>query len=131
VNTFAMELRDAARGQRIENVTSFVGEDGSGSFGLLAHHARFMTVLVFGLARYRIGEDQWHYLALPGGLLYFTDNTLRLSTRRYLLGDDYQTICAELEAQLVNEEQRVRATRENLRHMEEEVLRSLWRMERR
>jgi F-type H+-transporting ATPase subunit epsilon len=128
VKSFAMELRDAARRQRFENVTSFVGEDASGSFGLLAHHARFMTVLVFGLARFRIGEEPWRYLALPGGLLYFVDNTLRLSTRRYLIGDDYQAICAELEAQLVGEEQRIRATRENLRHMEEEVLRSLWRM---
>ncbi len=37
--------------ERIDDVSSFVGEDDSGSFGLLARHDRFMTVLDFGLAR--------------------------------------------------------------------------------
>lgn len=129
MRTFALELRDALRSERIENVTAFVGEDASGSFGILAGHARFLTVLLFGLARYRVGDGDWHYLALPGGALYFTDNTLYLSTRRYLTGDNYENISARLETQLVEEEQRLRATKENLRRMEEELLRSLWRME--
>ncbi len=130
MKSFVMELRDAAHGERIENVTSFVGEDGSGSFGLLAHHARFMTVLVFGLSCFRIGAAEWRYLAAPGALLYFIDNTLHLSTRRYLVGDDYQKVSAQLQERLVGEEQRVRNTKENLRHMEEEVLRTLWRLQR-
>lgn len=128
MNTFTLELRDAFRSERIENVTAFVGEDVSGSFGILAGHARFLSVLVFGLARFRVGEENWRYLALPGGVLYFAGNTLYLSTRRCLAGDDYESISVQLEARLLEEEQHLRATKESLRRMEEELLRSLWRM---
>ena len=37
----------------------FVGEDTSGSFGILADHSRMMTTLVVGLARFRIGDTNW------------------------------------------------------------------------
>ena len=36
-------------------MASFIGEDDSGSFGILAGHARMMTMLGFGLARFRAG----------------------------------------------------------------------------
>ena len=43
-------LRGAEQEQRIDGVTVFVGEDATGSFSLLARHARFLTALEFGLA---------------------------------------------------------------------------------
>lgn len=54
-----MHLQSATQYERVDDVTSFVGEDGSGSFGILAGHARAMTLLSFGLARFRIGNDLW------------------------------------------------------------------------
>jgi len=128
VKHFTLELHDSLRSERIERVTAFVGEDTSGSFGLLADHARFLTVLVFGLARFRIGADAWRYLAMPGAVLYFEGNTLSLSTRRYLTSDDYSVISQELEESLVEEEQQLRTTKEALRQMEEALLHDLWRM---
>lgn len=129
MTTFTLELRDAYHSERIEGVASFVGEDASGSFGILAGHARFLTVLVFGLARFRVaGSADWRYLALPGGVLFFKKNTLYLSTRRYFVGDDYVRISTQLEARLVEEEQRLRTTKESLHRMEEALLRNLWRM---
>ena len=62
---FVLNLFDATHEQRIIGVTSFVGEDSTGSFGIQSNHARFMTTLIFGLARFRLGADDWHYLALP------------------------------------------------------------------
>ena len=56
-----------------------------------------MTTLVFGLARFRVGESAWQYLAVPGGVLYFQDDVLTLSTRRFLIDDDYQAISKTLE----------------------------------
>ena len=50
MSSFTVHLLAADRSERIDGITSFVGEDTSGSFGLLPHHARFMTVLAFGLA---------------------------------------------------------------------------------
>ena len=127
MRTFTLILQDATHTQRIEQVTSFVGEDATDSFGILAGHARMMTSLVFGLARFRAGENAWQYLALPGAALYFNDNELSLSTRRYLVDDDYERISTALHEQLLAEEQELHELKKSLHHMEEEVLRRLWK----
>ena len=95
---FTLHLQSATQYECIDDATSFVGQDASGSFGLLAGHARFMTVLGFGLTRFRVGQGDWEFLALPGGLVYFTGNQLYLNTRRYLRGQDYERIRAALRA---------------------------------
>jgi F-type H+-transporting ATPase subunit epsilon len=128
VKSFTLRLQDATHAEEITGVTSFVGEDASGSFGILAGHARMMTSLVIGLARFRAGNQAWQYLALPGAVLYFHDNVLTLSTRRYLLDDDYMRISRVLEQQLLAEEEKLHAMKESLHHMEEEILKRLWRM---
>jgi len=126
VRPFTLLLQDATHTERIEGVTSFVGEDASGSFGLLGGHARMMTALTFGLARFRIGAMPWRYLALPGGLLYFHDNQLFVCTRHYLIDDDYERISDALGEQLVAEEEQLRAMKESLRQMEQAILKHLW-----
>ena len=128
MKTFTLALHDATRSKEIRDVTSFVGEDATGSFGILAEHARMMTSLIIGLARFRIGEGTWRYLALPGALLYFHDNVLTLSTRRYLLDDDYMRISKALQEQLLTEEEKLHTMKKSLHHMEEEVLNRLWKM---
>jgi F-type H+-transporting ATPase subunit epsilon len=128
VKSFTLWLQDATQSEEITGVTSFVGVDTSGSFGILAGHARMMTSLIIGLARFRIGEGAWQYLALPGAVLYFHDNVLTLSTRRYLLGDDYMHISRALQQQLLAEEEKLYTMKESLHHMEEEVLKRLWQM---
>ena len=130
MSVFTIRLQDATRIEEIAGVSSFVGEDSSGSFGVLANHARMMTILVTGLARFRVGDGPWKYLALPGALLYFHDNLLILSTRRYLLDDDYLRISQALQEQLLAEEENLRTMKESLHQMEEEVLKRLWEMDR-
>lgn len=127
---FVLHLQDANRHERIDGVTSFVGEDASGSFGLLPHHARFMTPLVYGLARFRVGKEDWQYLAVPGALLYFVDNELFVCTRRYLCDDNHERISQALREQLIAEEAALAGVKESLRRMEEEMLRRLWEMRR-
>ncbi len=131
MKTFTLRLQDATQSEEITGVTSFVGEDASGSFGILAGHGRMMTSLIIGLARFRVGEDIWKYLALPGAVLYFDDNELTLSTRRYLLDDDHMRISQALQEQLLAEEDALKAIKHSLRQMEEEALRRLWEMGRR
>ena len=128
MKAFTLRLQDATRAEEIANVTSFVGEDASGSFGILAGHARMMASLIIGLARFRIGEDSWKYLALPGAVLYFHDDVLTLSTRRYLLDDDYMRISQDLQQQLLAEEEQLHTMKASLHRMEEEVLKRLWEM---
>lgn len=126
MKTFTLNLLDATQASSFSGVTSFIGEDASGSFGILAGHARMMTALVIGLARFRIGDASWRYLALPGAVLYFHADVLTLSTRHYLLDDDYLRISAALQRQLLAEEEQLHVMKASLRQMEQEVLRQLW-----
>lgn len=125
---FSLLLHDARRSETIEGVTSFVGEDASGSFGILAGQSRLVTALVFGLARFRVRQEPWQYLAVPGAVLYFHDNSLTVTTRRYLLDSDYDRITTLLQEQLVQEEEQLQAMKKSLANMEDEVLKRLWRL---
>jgi F-type H+-transporting ATPase subunit epsilon len=125
---FVMHLQSATQYERVENVTMFVGEDASGSFGILAGHHRMMTPLQFGLARFRTDGSDWQFLALPGGMLYFVNNELVLSTRRYLRDRDCTRITQALEQQLRREEAALRELKESLHRLEEEMFKRLWRL---
>jgi F-type H+-transporting ATPase subunit epsilon len=131
METFIIHLQDATQYEQVENVTSFVAEDDSGSFGLLAGHEKMMTSLVFGLARYRVQDQAWQYLALPGALVYFLNNELYLSTRRYLRDDNYDRISVALRQQLQTEEQALHSIRTSLHQMEDAMLKRLWELSRR
>ena len=130
MNTFSLQLYDTEQQQRIDNVISFVGEDSNGSFGLQAHHARFMTILVFGLFRYRLQNEDWQYLALSGGVLYFNNNELSISTQHFLIDSDFERISGLLKQQLLAEEETLTATRSSLQKMEQSMLSRLWNMQR-
>lgn len=130
MKTFTLNLLSAHQSERIEEVESFVGEDASGSFGLKAQHERCMTILVFGLARYRCREQPWQYLALPGALAYFAGNELFLDTRRYLRDEDYNRISRALTEQLLKEEEVLVGLKRNLRRLEEAMMQQLLEIER-
>ena len=128
MNGFTLILRDSSAVTRIENVASFVGEDASGSFGLLPSHTRFMTCLELGLARFRRLDEGWQYLALPGAVLVFQDNVLNLITRRYFLDPDYDRITETLTRQVLAEEESLREVKKSLAQLEQEILRRLWKL---
>jgi F-type H+-transporting ATPase subunit epsilon len=130
MNRFVMHLQSATQYERIDDVTSFVGEDDSGSFGILPGHARAMTLLSFGLARYRVGGGAWEYLALPGGLAYFVGGQLYLSTRRYLRGQDCDRLSAALRHEFRAEEEALREVKQSTRRLEEEMFKRLWKLSR-
>ncbi len=125
MSSFTVQLLAADRSENIDGVTSFVGEDRSGSFGLLPGHERFMTVLSFGLARVRHANGAWEYLGIPGGLLYFIDNECHISTRRYLRDRDVTHVAQALTRELLAEEQALSETRRKLHRLEAEKLKQL------
>jgi F-type H+-transporting ATPase subunit epsilon len=125
MNPFVLNLFDASHEQRINAVTSFVGEDATGCFGIQAGHERFMTTLVFGLARFRLATEDWQYLALPGAVAYFNNNELTISTRHFLIDTDLERISRSLEQQLIAEEESLHATRESLHRMEQAMLKRI------
>ena len=130
MNGFGILLQDATHSERFDEVASFVGEDSSGSFGILPGHGRLMTILDFGMARFRRPDGVWCFIALPGAVLSFADNELVISTRRYLWDTDYRRIGRALADELRREEEDLGAIRESLRRLEQEMLKSLWNLER-
>jgi F-type H+-transporting ATPase subunit epsilon len=128
MNTFVMHLQSATQYERIDNLVSFVGEDDSGSFGIMSGHGRMMTVLTLGLARFRVSNQDWEYLALPGALAYFVDGQLYLNTRRYLRGKDYQHLGVALREELFVEEEALRQMKQSMHRLEEEMFRRLWKV---
>lgn len=131
MSNYTLHLHDSRNSLRVTGVVSFVGEDDSGRFGILPGHARMMTVLVFGLARFRcLGEDSWQYLAMPGGVLYFADNTLYLACRHYLLDKNYQRISRRLVEELLAEEELLDEVRLSVKRMEEALFKRMYEMQR-
>ena len=130
MTTFVLHLQSGTQYERIEDVVSFVGVDDSGSFGILAGHARMMTCLSTGLARFRRAGAAWRYLAQPGAVLYFAANQLYLSTRRYLHDSDYQHISAALREELLADEEKLRDVTESLHRLEDKMLKCIWTMQR-
>jgi len=130
MNTFQVQLLATDRSESVLEVASFVGEDASGSFGLMARHVRFMTLLNFGLVRLKLADGRRLYAGLPGGLLYFVDNTVKISTRRYLLGDDPQAIASALAVDMLAEEQALAQTRRKLHQLEANMLSRIGQMDR-
>ncbi|HQV09495.1 F0F1 ATP synthase subunit epsilon [Cognatazoarcus halotolerans] len=130
MNTFTLQIASATRQERFAEVSSFVGSDASGQFGLMAGHVPMATVLDFGLARFRCGTTgDWRYLALPGGTLHFADRSLYIATRSYVVSDRLDTVRNALETQLAGEAQQRTDLRHNLDQLEKALVDRLWRME--
>jgi F-type H+-transporting ATPase subunit epsilon len=128
VKTFQIVLRDSTHSENIDDVTSFIGEDKSGSFGIKANHSRMMTSLVFGLARFKTENEPWQYLAMPGAILYFVNNSLKINTRRYIKSENYTKITRSLLDTLTREEEELAIMKGNLRNIEAHILKRMLEM---
>jgi len=126
MNSFTLHLQDATKYQKIDNIISFVGQDLAGKFGLMANHERFITALGFGLAKYKDVNHHWTYVALPGGILHFVNNELYITTRQYLVDENYEKISQELGNRIRKEEEKTKVLRESLHKLEQSVFKRLW-----
>lgn len=128
MKTYVLHLESATQYERVEDVESFIGEDTSGSFGILPGHERMSTVLEFGLARFRVAGEEWQFVAAPGAVLRFVDSELHFSARRYLRGHDLEIVRTALQQELLAEEEALQSVKGSLRRLEEEMLKRLWRL---
>ena len=130
MSALTLHLESATRYERIPQVASFIGQDASGSFGILPGHAHFATVLEFGLARFCTVDGRWQYLAAPGAVVRVAGDALHFSTRRYVCDDDIGRVRAALRDQLAAEEQALRDIRRSLRRLEQEMVKRLCELSR-
>ena len=131
MRTYPLHLQSTTQYERIDLVASFVGEDASGQFGILAGHERFITTLVPGLARFRVENEPWQYVALPWAALDFAGGELYVSTSRYSREADYRRMSAVLKERFLAEEEGVRELKASVRWLEDELFRRLYELERR
>ncbi|MCL9682866.1 F0F1 ATP synthase subunit epsilon [Legionella maioricensis] len=127
---FTIHLQSATQYEQIDTVVSFVGEDASGQFGILANHARMMTCLKFGLAWFRDEHNETDYLAVPGAVVYFNKNQLYIVTRHYVRHKEYQAIHSALEKELQFEEENLLSIKDSLHRLDEAMLKRLWELKR-
>ena len=114
----------------IPDVVRFTGRDAAGSFGILANASRRMTVLASDLRISRTRRDKIEYLALPGGLLYFSDNELRIATTNFMRSSGLEEISAALDRQLRQEESELRETKQSLHRLDEEIMKRMYELRR-
>ena len=125
MNSFKLNLLDSCGTDVFDNVCQFIGADAQGSFGILAGHAHTVTLLRYGLARFSDLTGTWHFLALPGGVLRFADNTLTVTTVRYFLGDDRTLICDQLAEEMARTDSEVHSAKATLSEIERSLVRRL------
>lgn len=131
MSTFTLLLFDINQQCHYDNVHSFVGRDRSGSFGIQAGHETFVTCLQPGLARFRMADECWHYIAQPGAVILFQDQTLQLSTAQFLLSDERETLVSQMDAQWQELDQQLGSTKRNIAQVEQALARKIWEMNRR
>ena len=127
---FRLHLMSMTRSEVIPDIVRFTGRDAAGSFGILANASRRMTVLVFGLAHFLNASEKNEYLALPGGLLYFSDNELRIATTDFVRGSDLEEISAALDLQMRQKESELREIKQSFHRLDEAILKRMYELTR-
>ena len=125
MKTFSLVIHDATHTRKIDDVVSFSGEDKSGSFGILAGRERFITCLMFGMARLRTASNEIQYLAMPGGVLYFENNTLSISARHFVVSENFEHIHRVLQREILDEELQLQSLKKSFHTMENELMKRL------
>jgi F-type H+-transporting ATPase subunit epsilon len=122
---FALNLLDGHRSDHFDSVTQLIASDDSGSFGILAGHARIVAVLRYGLVRFVDTTGKWRYISLPGGVLSFGNNQLNIMTVRYFLGDSRELIIQQLAAEMSKADSDLHRSRATLEEIEHSLVRRL------
>lgn len=113
-----------------EGILALQAEDASGSFGILSHHADFLTSLTISVVGWRRPDNIRHYCAVRHGTLsVIGGQDIAITTREAVLGEDLATldkvVLARLHADLETERAehiestrlQLNAIREIMRHL--------------
>lgn len=130
MKTFRLHLMSPAKSEWISDVLRFTGRDDAGSFGIMANAARRIAVLAFGLAHYETRDRRLEYLAMPGGVLYFVDNELLIATTHFVRAAGLDEVTEALDRHLRQEEEALRDIRNSLQHLDEQMMKRLYELQR-
>lgn len=95
-----------------EGVGSVRAEDTSGGFGILDHHAEFLTSLCIGVVSWKAADGAGHYCAVRGGVLTVEGGAgVMVATREAVTGDDLGTLDGTVLARFRDEAEADRSER--------------------
>jgi F-type H+-transporting ATPase subunit epsilon len=76
-----------------DGILSLRAEDATGSFGILPHHADFLTSLAISIVSWQSSDEKRHYCAVRGGVLSVdAGRDIAVATREAVAGDDPGTL---------------------------------------
>lgn len=108
---------------------SVVGLDATGSFGIMAGHTDFMTVLNPSILAFTSGGRKW-YNAVDGGVLRVERGVVTLATRESVEGEELDALRAVLERRFSAREQKEEAFLDLLGNMEKLLVDRMVKFER-
>jgi F-type H+-transporting ATPase subunit epsilon len=116
---------------RAQQVAHVRAEDATGAFGILPHHAEFLTALVPSVLSWRGPGDRQGHCAVRGGVLTVDRDGVSVATREAVQADDLETLEHEVLARFrrteaVRVEQRIATERLRLAALRA-ILKSLGR----
>jgi F-type H+-transporting ATPase subunit epsilon len=120
ISTPASILVDAAE------IASLRAEDESGSFGILAGHADFLTVLTPSVLRWRTADEVEHFCAVEEGVLRASEGSIvRIACRSAILGDSLTALEAQIDAAHASQLDTSRNTRVEQTRLHAQAVRQL------
>jgi F-type H+-transporting ATPase subunit epsilon len=118
------------RSESFPDVVRFTGRDAAGSVGILANASRRITALAFGLAHFQHESGTIEYLALPGGVLYFVENELRIATTHFVRSQGLEEVSAALDRQVSTQEAELHEIKRSLHRLDEEMMKRMYELKR-
>ena len=79
-----------------DDVAHLRAEDASGAFGILPGHAEFVTALAVSVASWRDRTGHEHHVAVRGGALRVSGDTIEIATAEALQDDDLHRLETEV-----------------------------------
>lgn len=111
----------------IDDVVHLRAEDETGSFGILDHHAEFLTALAVSVVSWRRASGREEHCAVRGGVLSVSGDMVAVATRQAILGDDLNHLADKVVAELKRNAEQEEAAWVHSAGMRLRVLRELSR----
>ncbi len=112
----------------IDDVRHVRAEDETGAFGILPHHADFLTVLAISVLTWRDGEGREHHVAVRGGVLSVRDGeTVEVATREAVPGEDLRELESAVLARLHEEARSEEASRADVKRLQVAAIQRIYR----
>lgn len=109
-----------------DDVLAVRAEDESGEFGILPHHADFVTALAISVVGWRRQGGEAGYCAVRGGLLTVADGEIvSIATREAVTGDDLATLETHVRTRLAAEAEEERAARAHAEQLRVQAIRQI------